>query len=137
MLDMVNYLKQFKPSLDRTDSKYYSEMQQLSYNLIKYLNMNDNKNESSFQGNYNLTYLAENMTNEDFKTIANLFLRRISIGEVRVMIREYWSDQSANMVLNDDNELINKYNNLLDRYNQLEEKYSDLKESLEELIATS
>jgi hypothetical protein len=139
MLNMINYLQQFKPSIDRGNSKYYSEMQQLAYNLVKYLSMNEDKNESNFQGNYNLTYLEENMTNEDFKMIANSFLRRIPIGEVKIMIKDYWPDQTANIVLNNDEELVNKYNDLTIEYNELKEKYNDLieslKESLENLIA--
>ena len=79
-MNIIDYLKQFKPSLDRSDSKYYSEMQQLSYNLVKYLSMNNDKNEQNYQGNYNLTYISENMTPEDFEMITSAFMRNISLG---------------------------------------------------------
>lgn len=134
MLNIVNYFEQFIPSLDRSNTKYYSEMQQLAYNLVKYLSMNEDKNEHSCQGNYNLTYLRENMIDDDFKMIANMFLRRIPMGEVRQMIKGYWSEEGANIVLKDDNELRNNYNDLADKYTKLKEEYNCFRENLKDFI---
>lgn len=101
MKNIKEYLSQFKPNLDRENSKYYSEMQVLAYNLVKYLKMNDALGEDDCQGNYNLTYLEENMTKEDYMFIAERFLGRIAIYEVRNMLYAKWGKQTADLVFKD------------------------------------
>lgn len=75
------------PPLDRNKSKYYPEMQQLAYNLIRYLNMNNNPNENNpCQGNYNVTYLIENMSESEFHNIIRTLIRRIPLGKLKDLI---------------------------------------------------
>ena len=100
MKNIKDYLSQFTPSsLDRKSAKYYSEMQQLAYNLVRYLRMNEDIHEGSCQGNYNLTYLEENLTEEDYLFVLDKMLRRIPMGKVRDMINENWNSESKDILL--------------------------------------
>lgn len=130
MKSMQEYLSQFKPSLDRSNAKYYSEMQSLAYNLVKYLRMNEDKNETSFQGNYNHTYLKENMTEEDYLFVLNKMLRSIPMYKVKDMIRETWSS-SADTVLNDERS-IEDYKFLQERYDKLKSKLESIQNIIDE-----
>ncbi|HLO11316.1 MAG TPA: hypothetical protein VK190_03545 [Pseudoneobacillus sp.] len=98
MKNIFQYLAQFKPSLNRDDAKYYSEMQVLAYNLVKYLKMNNAPGEDSCQGNYNMTYLEENMSKEDLKFVVDKMLRRIPIREVKEMMYAGWDKQTTDII---------------------------------------
>lgn len=87
-----------KPSLDRVNEKYYDEMQHLAYNLVRFLRMNDDKKEHGCQGNYNFTYLKENMSEKDFVFVMLQFMRRVPIGELRSIIRDNFTDSSVELL---------------------------------------
>jgi len=84
-----------KPSLDRENSKYYEEIQRLAYELVKFLRMNEDKNEHNNQGNWNLTYLIENMKPKDFKYVTTSFMKRIPLNELKEMIEENFTEHSV------------------------------------------
>ena len=92
-MNIIDYLCQHKAPTNRDHRKYYQEIQQLAFNLVRYLKMNEDENEENlYQGNFNLTYLKENMAHEDFKMITRMFLKRIPIGEVKQMMED-WEDK--------------------------------------------
>ena len=78
-----------EPSMDRRNDKYYPEMQQLTYNLLRYLGMNEDPNEHPCQGNYNMTYLVENMTNEELYEFVGRFIRRLNQTQLIYIIERY------------------------------------------------
>ena len=106
--------------LDRSKDKYYEEIQQLAYNLVRYLKMNDNPNEHSCQGNYNLTYLIENMTNENFEFIVIQFLKRISLGKLRNLINENFTSNGWKLIVS--NEIEQKIKNIEDNLCDIKNK---------------
>ncbi|WP_064199113.1 hypothetical protein [Brevibacillus brevis] len=90
----MKLLKQiFKPKLPRTtlnreSEKYYSEMQKLARDLVSYLSMNEDPNEETFQGNWNLTFLEENMTEEEYEKIVFQMMCRIPLGRLIEIINK-------------------------------------------------
>jgi hypothetical protein len=86
--------------LDRENEKYYYEMKKLSGDLVHYLNMNENPNEEIYQGEYNLAYLQEHMSEEDFQKITLSFMKNISLGTLREYISNEFEDL-AEMIFSD------------------------------------
>ncbi|ATF13547.1 hypothetical protein A616_16655 [Brevibacillus brevis X23] len=83
----------FKPKLPRTtlnreNEKYHPEMQKLARDLVKYLSMNEDPNEETFQGNWNLTFLEENMTVEEYDKIVFQMMCRIPLGRLIEVINK-------------------------------------------------
>lgn len=116
------YFKEFKPSLDRSNSKYYEEMQILSHSLVKYLKMNNNPEEHPYQGDYNLTYLKENITDKDFDCIVEMMLKRIPLGRVAEIIKSF-GDNSIDIILNQTNkneDALKEIATMKDRLQELE-----------------
>src|SRR5690606_11737437 len=62
--------------------------------LIKYLKMNDDPNEQQFQGNYNFTYLKENMSEEDFLFLVTKFMMSTKLGDLKRIIDNEFTDSS-------------------------------------------
>lgn len=81
-----------EPSTDRTNSKYYEDIQRLAYELVRYLRMNDDKNEHVNQGNWNFTYLAENMKRKDLAYITAKLMKRFTSEELIALIKEHFSE---------------------------------------------
>jgi type III secretory pathway component EscV len=82
-----------EPPLSRYGTKYYDEMQQLAYNLVRYLRMNDDFNEENkYQGNFNFTYLQENMTEEDFLFLVEKFMRSTPLGKLKEILKGFTED---------------------------------------------
>lgn len=87
--DLDNYISTLKePSIDRTDTKYYTEIQTLAVELIHYLKMNDDKNEHANQGNWNMTYFVENLKKEDLEFLTIQCMKRIPTGRLKSLITE-------------------------------------------------
>lgn len=77
------------PSCNRRQAeKYYIEMQLLAFKLSHYLNMNEDENEHVNQGNYNTTYLRENLSKKDFKFITKKFMEQLTGRELTELIKE-------------------------------------------------
>lgn len=86
----------------RNNSKYYHEMQQLALNLVHYFKMNDTPDEEKYQGNYNVTYLIENMTKENFYFIVSKFLRNIPLGDLKEIINKNFTIMKFDNLLDDE-----------------------------------
>lgn len=82
------------PGLDRAKEKHYDQVQRLAYDLVRYLRMNTAKGEHVNQGNWNTTYLIENMKPKDFEFVVAQLLKRIPIGQLRRMIDENFTGTS-------------------------------------------
>lgn len=123
-MSFVKYQQKLSnPSLERKYTKYYEEMQQLAYNLVRYLKMNEIQEENAYQGNYNLTYLVENMTKDDFYFIVAKMLRKIPNKDLKELIINNFSKDSCQFLFT------------LNNLNQHEEEYlkdilTDIKNSL-------
>lgn len=93
--DFEKYIKQLEPpGLDRSKSRHYQEVQRLSYSLVRYLRMNDDKNEHVNQGNWNLTYLIENMKQKDHYFITSQLMKRIPLNHLQKILDEDFTDSS-------------------------------------------
>lgn len=125
MKNFNEYIKQFNPCLDRTNTKFYSEMQWLAYNLIKYLNMNGDP-DNTFQGNWNFTYLKENMTEDDFTDITRIFMSSIPLGRLKEMIDENFAKHFKEYLVNI------QYKELLDKYNRLKDSIKTIIDIVED-----
>lgn len=102
-LEIIDHFKYFdNPSISRKDTLYYVEMQQLAFNLVRYLKTS---NKNTLQGNWNFTYLTENMSREDFILIARKFLGRMNATEWKEMIKSssFSDDKHGMLQLVDDN----------------------------------
>lgn len=116
--NIVNYFKNLnKPPLDRSETKYYEEMQLLAYNLVKYLKMNEDNNEKPYQGNYNFTYLRENMTENDFEFIAIKFLKNIPLCKLKQLIKENFQEDHYDYLFKE--ELLSKIEELEKQLNKI------------------
>lgn len=118
---LKHFSKLEQPSLNRDSTKYYPEMQQLAYNLVRYLKMNEDKNEDSYQGNYNLTYLIENMSESDFDFVITKFLEQIPFKKLRELIKNNFSKDSYDLIFKQ-KELKNEILDLQKQLNLLKEK---------------
>jgi hypothetical protein len=121
---MLDYFKRLNtPLLNRDKNKYYPEIQQLAYNLVRYLKMNEDENEHSFQGNHNLTYLIENMTKSDFEFIVTKFLGRIPLNRLNELIKQDFSESSYKLLFEKDKkELETEISKIQEQLDKLKER---------------
>ena len=112
-----------KPSLSRDGEKYYEEMQDLAYHLVYYVSMNDNPSEHPCQGNYNLTFLEENMTEKDYLFIVDKLMRRIPLCTLKEMYRSKWGDEISQYLLDEEQ---NELKNLKEKVFALEQGNTEL-----------
>lgn len=90
--EIVSYFKKLKnPCTNRKKDRYYIEMQMLSFQLLRYLRMNNDPNEHAFQGNWNWTYFKENVTEEDWQLLVNRILGGMNKPQWLNAV-EYWKN---------------------------------------------
>jgi hypothetical protein len=112
--EITEYFSQLKnPSISRKDDLYYLEMQQLAFNLVRYLRMETKNN--SCQGNWNMTYLEENMSKDDYMFVARKFLGRMTATE--------WKDMIGNSPFREGYGLLELVEDKIDNYSVYEIKY--------------
>jgi hypothetical protein len=112
--ELSNYFSKLKdPGYDRKNDLYYVEMQQLAFNLARYLKMETKDN--VFQGNWNFTYLTENLSKEDYMLIARKFLGNLTAPQ--------WKEIIQSSSFKDDKELIELVDDVIKSNSIYEIKY--------------
>lgn len=94
-----NYIESLSPpGLDRKKERHYEKIQRLAYDLVRYMRMNTAKGEHVNQGNWNTTYLIENMKPKDFEFVVSQLLKRIPIGQLRTMLHDNFTTNAKDLI---------------------------------------